>query len=226
MSAETPAQFIGEFDGKKWYVASGPQFARQGLFFWDGIENTYVEDALATTPSSKSEREAALEEAAKLIEPSDDAHCDCAKLVETENGPRWLFQCNCRNEGDLIRIATWCDDKNDAIRIRALASTPPKPAAEDVVVRAAEIIIDDICVGSAAGFSAARALAAANLLRTDKPAAEDVVERVTDEICAVFDGHCNCTPMENAPSFVCCKAEEAALNLRRANLLRTDKEPS
>lgn len=49
-----------------------------------------------------------------------------------------------------------------------LASTPPKPAAEDAVERAAEIIIDDICVGSAAGFSAARALAAANLLRTDK----------------------------------------------------------
>lgn len=59
-----------------------------------------------------------------------------------------------------------------------------------------------------------------------KPAAEDVVERATDEICAAFDGHCNCMPMENAPSFVNCRAEEAALNLRRANLLRTDKESS
>lgn len=72
-----------------------------------------------------SSRQAVLEEAAKLIEPERSAPCDCVEQYETELGPRWRPTCDCRNEGDLLRIYSWCEGKNDAARIRALATTPP-----------------------------------------------------------------------------------------------------
>lgn len=64
-------------------------------------------------------RDAALEEAAALIEPGPSP-CDCITMLD-----EWhVARCDCSNGGDTERAAEWCADKNNAARIRALKGRP------------------------------------------------------------------------------------------------------
>lgn len=60
-------------------------------------------------------RNAALEEAAALIEPGPSP-CDCITILDDWH----VARCDCRNGGDAERAAEWCADMNNAKRIRAL----------------------------------------------------------------------------------------------------------
>lgn len=106
---------------------------------------------------NKSEREAALEEAVKC------AKAYAAKLRELKG----------KNSSGVTNPEMWEARISSVdyltVLIEGLASTPPKPAAEDVVERVAAII-EDAQKGMLTDhpLSIARALAAANLLRTDK----------------------------------------------------------
>lgn len=120
--------------------------------------------------SKSTERDEALEEAAKLIEPDKSAPCDCVEKYETDLGPRYRPICDCKNEGDLFKIISWCEGKNDAARIRALRSTPAqtKEPGEDVIERAARVISNAPGVDAFQAKDIAEHLHAASLLRSNK----------------------------------------------------------
>lgn len=119
---------------------------------------------------SKSEREAALEEVVKIVRGKAEHHYKEHNRLQDKGAPR------------AAQVHFYRASDYDALEkeIRALASTPPKPAAEDVVERVANAIaawrheaLDAFKVcgpreTSRADRSLANTLAAANLLRTDK----------------------------------------------------------
>ena len=72
-------------------------------------------DLLDAAEAGARARDAALEEAAALIEPGPSP-CDCITMLD-----EWhVARCDCSNVGDTERAAEWCADKNHANRIRAL----------------------------------------------------------------------------------------------------------
>lgn len=62
-------------------------------------------------------RRLAIEEAAKVVEPTNGPPCDCIALIDDE---WWVPRCDCRNGGDSDEAQSWCTSKNEARRIRAL----------------------------------------------------------------------------------------------------------
>lgn len=64
-------------------------------------------------------RREALEEAAKVVEPTNGPPCDCITLHDDE---WWMPHCDCRNGGDSDEAQSWCTSKNEARRISALSS--------------------------------------------------------------------------------------------------------
>lgn len=65
-------------------------------------------------------RNEALEEAAKVIEPTGLCPCDCTEILDGWH----VARCICGNSGDAAEIASWCSSMNDAARIRALKVKP------------------------------------------------------------------------------------------------------
>lgn len=108
---------------------------------------------------SKSEREAI----ARIINPAAWMVGPSSYGLEADDHEGFM-----RTWGSAARLVAL--DKADAIL--ALASTPPKPAAEDVVEQAERVIEkadrDFYFVHDSEIRRILRALAAANLLRTDK----------------------------------------------------------
>lgn len=76
--------------------------------------------ALLSSPRVEDVRREALEEAAKVVEPTNGPPCDCITLHDDE---WWMPRCDCRNGGDADEAQSWCTSKNEARRIRALS--PP-----------------------------------------------------------------------------------------------------
>lgn len=70
-------------------------------------------------PRVEEVRREALEEAAKVVEPTNGPPCDCITLHDDE---WWMPHCDCRNGGDSDEAQSWCTSKNEARRIRALSS--------------------------------------------------------------------------------------------------------
>lgn len=89
---------------------------------WTGTCQKAYDEAMAALSSPRVEdvRREALEEAAKVVEPTNGPPCDCITLHDDE---WWMPRCDCRNGGDADEAQSWCTSKNEARRIRALS--PP-----------------------------------------------------------------------------------------------------
>lgn len=60
---------------------------------------------------------AAIEDAAKVVQPTNEQPCDC--IGEADNGS-FLPNCYCMNSGDTEEAMAWCCDTGNARRIKEL----------------------------------------------------------------------------------------------------------
>ena len=94
----------------------------------------------------------AIDDVAKIIDPGE-MPCDCA-YRDDNTGP-WLFDCNCRNSGDLVRVASWCSDKNTVERIAMLKRDTAQPLSTEIPMDDCAVFINCGQDGTWLHFSAA-----------------------------------------------------------------------
>lgn len=94
--------------GRAWGDSQGEAIAA-----WNRRSSSAAERAVVEA------RREALEEAAKVVDPTNGPPCDCITLHDDE---WWMPHCDCRNGGDSDEAQSWCTSKNEARRIRALSS--------------------------------------------------------------------------------------------------------